>query len=50
MNIFPSNLQYRSLLKWFILMGVEKSMIPYGSLEMNYYFCPNHITETFFVQ
>jgi len=20
-------------------------MIPYGSLEMNYYFCPNHSTE-----
>jgi len=28
--------------------GVEKSMIPYGSLEMKFYFCSNHSTETLF--
>jgi hypothetical protein len=29
-------------------MGVNNSVIPYGSLEMNNYFCPNHITEPLF--
>jgi len=48
--VLPSYFQCRSLLKSLILMGVENSMIPYGRLEMNYYFCLSHSTETFFVE
>jgi len=48
--ILLSYFQCRSLLKLLILMGMENYTIPYRRLEMNYHICPNHRTETFFVE